>query len=691
MALMIGVLGPLLIESEGRRFGKFPRKARALLAYLAGQGGRPASRERLADLLWPYQGSDQARHSLRNCLLELRKALGTVAGAHLVTDFGTCRILGADTDLDRFEQLSRSQHRAELNAAAELYRGEFLADFVIDSEPFQEWLAAERDRTLDLVCGILQRLAGEQDSAGEHDAAIRSARRLVTLDQLSEVGQRALIRAYAHAGRRPEALRQYRICAEILKRELGVAPDTETQALAKEIAQSGGTGEPVAAGRPTDRGTVVLAEAFSPLSGIRASQRPAAVVLARQQWPCILPSIGVFVASLRNLTGDPGNQHLVEGFTDDLVTDLLRRGRGLSLARIDDERRAPDHLSGEAEAETEYVITGSAQRSSPGMLRLNMQITDAATAKYRWAGRYEVSPDDLALVQTKITRQISRELHLLILQEASRRAFAAAGVDIGVSECLSRAATALRGRVTPELTAEAQSWLLGALARDPRNVESLTGLARTCQHVVSQPWWGDPRAVAVSSDLGREAAAIALALAPGNADAHSIQGMLLSAAGELEEAGRAFERALAADRTLGIAHGFAGYNGAFLGHADQTMAAVERAMRFDESDRRHSIFLFFGGFAELLLGRTEAAIALLDKSLERNPRYGGAQLFLMAAQSMAGNSGGATRLAASFHAQYPEYRSSAFEQLWLSRSTSDVYRAQIGPVFERNRSLDVGG
>ena len=109
-----------------------------------------------------------------------------------------------------------------------------------------------------------------QDSAGEHDAAIRSARRLVTLDQLSEIGQRALIRAYARAGRRPEALRQYRICAEILKRELGVAPDTETQALAKEIAQSGGTGEPVAAGRATDRGTVVLAEAFSPLSGIRA-------------------------------------------------------------------------------------------------------------------------------------------------------------------------------------------------------------------------------------------------------------------------------------------------------------------------------------------------------------------------------------------------------------------------------------
>ena len=34
---------------------------------------------------------------------------------------------------------------------------------------------------------------------------------------------------------------------------------------------------------------------------------------------------------------------------------------------------------------------------------------------------------------------------------------------------------------------------------------------------------------------------------------------------------------------------------------------IERAMRFDQTDRRHSVFFFFGGFAEMLLGRTEVA------------------------------------------------------------------------------------
>src|SRR5437016_8307702 len=111
MTFSIRILGPLVIESDDCRLGKVPKKARALLAYLAAQGGQAVSRERLADLLWPYQGSEQARHSLRNCLLELRKALGPSAALHLVTDFASCRLQHAFVDLDRFERLSRSPNR----------------------------------------------------------------------------------------------------------------------------------------------------------------------------------------------------------------------------------------------------------------------------------------------------------------------------------------------------------------------------------------------------------------------------------------------------------------------------------------------------------------------------------------------------------------------------------------------------
>src|SRR5438477_11658887 len=56
MTLSISILGPLVIESGDCRLGKVPKKARALLAFLAAQADQPVTRERLADLLWPTRG-----------------------------------------------------------------------------------------------------------------------------------------------------------------------------------------------------------------------------------------------------------------------------------------------------------------------------------------------------------------------------------------------------------------------------------------------------------------------------------------------------------------------------------------------------------------------------------------------------------------------------------------------------------
>jgi len=401
------------------------------------------------------------------------------------------------------------------------------------------------------------------------------------------------------------------------------------------------------------------------------------------RWPCLLPSTVVGVAPLRNLTGEADGQGLVEGFTDRLVTDLFRHCRGLSFAWVPDEPCCvslplcnPSQLG--------YVVYGSVQRGGcQGMLRVNMRISDAITSDYLWAGRQEFRPDALVTIATEITRQISRALHVLLLHEASRRAVIGFDAGLGVDECLARAETALKGGMRAEATAEAQRWFLAALACDPRSVEALVGLARTCQHLVGNPWWGEPRAAAAAADLGREAVTLALELEPAHGWAKTIQGMLYSAAGRLKEAAQTFEQALALDKRLAATHGFAGYNAALLGRAWETLPVVERAMRLEPTERRHSIWYFFGGFAELLLGHTEAAVALLGKSLQRNPSYGSAQLSLMAALSLTGQHTKAVSMAEAFRQQYAEYPARAFEQLWLSRSASPVYRAQVYPLFER--------
>jgi TolB-like protein len=403
----------------------------------------------------------------------------------------------------------------------------------------------------------------------------------------------------------------------------------------------------------------------------------------------LLSNIGVAVAPLRNLTGDADQQQRAAALTDELISSLLRHGRGFSLQQIAGDLLTSADLTRAAELGIRYVLTGSVQRGHPGMLRANVRIAQAATCEYLWARRFEFSTEDPAPVQARIIRRISRELHLLLLQDEIRRACLASDVQPDLDACLASAARALEGELRPELTAEAQRWFLMALAADPRNVEALVGLARTCQELVTNPWWGDPATAAVASDLGREVVSIALDLAPGHAVAHCVQGMLYSAAGGLEKAASTFDQALAMDQGLAMAHGFAGYNAAFFGYAGMTRPAIERAMRLDQADRRHSIWLFFGGFAELLIGRTDASIALLQKSLERNPHYGSAQLFLAAALSLSGRRSEAVRAAASFRQQYPHCSPGAFEQLWLARSSSTIYRAQIYPLFQEFGTLGV--
>src|SRR5215467_14167784 len=102
MALSIGILGPLVTERADCRLEAVSTAVRALLGYLAAQGGQAVSRKRLAGLLWPHQGSKQAWRNLRNCLLELREELGPSAAPHIVADRSSCRIQGAAVDLDRF-------------------------------------------------------------------------------------------------------------------------------------------------------------------------------------------------------------------------------------------------------------------------------------------------------------------------------------------------------------------------------------------------------------------------------------------------------------------------------------------------------------------------------------------------------------------------------------------------------------
>ena len=177
-----------------------PRR-RAVLAYLALQPGQMETRERLAALLWGDDSDHQARQSLRQCLLGLRREFQAAGQDPLVMEGD---VVGLDperfvVDAREFMALASSDAAGDLDRALDLYKGDVLDGFELDVEPFDDWLRGERARIA--AAGALERSAASHDAAGNGPGALHAAERLAALDPLREAAQRPLRRPTARVRR----------------------------------------------------------------------------------------------------------------------------------------------------------------------------------------------------------------------------------------------------------------------------------------------------------------------------------------------------------------------------------------------------------------------------------------------------------------------------------------------------------
>ena len=165
--LEISLLGPFKVTLDGKPVTRFEADtARALLAYLAlcASTQAPCRRETLAGLLWPEQPEAEARHNLRQALSRLRRAIGDrdADPPFLLITRQTIQ-LNPEADAwldvaafdDRIAACQGHPHRRleachscmqRMGEAADLYQGDLLGSFSVNSAPFEDWLVAERER-----------------------------------------------------------------------------------------------------------------------------------------------------------------------------------------------------------------------------------------------------------------------------------------------------------------------------------------------------------------------------------------------------------------------------------------------------------------------------------------------------------------------------------------------------------------
>jgi pentatricopeptide repeat protein len=217
------------------------RQGRLLLAYLTVNRDRVASRDELAEALWPRGLPSAPDPALSALLSKLRRLLpdGALEGRSAI------RLeLGRDARVD-VEAARDGIHRAEaLIAARDWYAsiGPTLVAHNISQRRFLPgeegaWIDELRRALEDIRVRALECTARRSLGIGGAEVAVaeRTARRLIDLSPYRESGYALLMEAFARQGNIAEALRVYESLRRLLREELGAAPSPTVQQMHERL------------------------------------------------------------------------------------------------------------------------------------------------------------------------------------------------------------------------------------------------------------------------------------------------------------------------------------------------------------------------------------------------------------------------------------------------------------------------
>ena len=619
-ALVLNLLGGFEVRQRGAPpLALSTKTGQALLAYLALTAGQRHSRDKLAALLWEDRPDQQARTSLRQTLAVLRKALQPFDASWLSADGDWIAIDRdlVDTDVANFERFAGLANAESLMQAAALYKGDLLDGFNLRSEGFADWLRTERERLRGRAVQVLDRLLALQSEGKDIDAAIATANRLLSLDRLNEGAHRSLMRLHVSEGRQELALRQYEICRDRLRRELSVDPHPATTALHQEIlARRSGTG-PANATAPSSPASKA---AIAAQSDTHRPDRPSIAVLP-------------FV----NQSGDPGQDYLSDGITEDIITELSRYRSLLVIARSSSfqfKGPAVDIAAVRHRLGVQYMVEGSVRKIGAN-IRVSAQLIDCQSEGHLWAERYDRPAEEIFGVQDEVASAIATTLEGRIAASGAELAKKKPTKDWRAYDYF------LQGR---ELThryrsIEAEGWFTRAIALDPEYVHAHAwrSIVLTSKYVIQ----GNRDSTAI--DEAFAGAQRALELDDADAWSHQAMGYALLWRGQLELAGTHFDRAISLNpNDVNIACDRANFL-LFADRLDEALRSLDAALQRDPFPPTWAWEI--RGSALYRLKRYEEAIAAYRKV---DAGYFWMPAFLAASYAQAGQMENARRALAEF-------------------------------------------
>lgn len=343
--------------------------------------------------------------------------------------------------------------------------------------------------------------------------------------------------------------------------------------------------------------------------------------------------LSIVVLPFANLSGDPEQDDLVDGLTEDLTSELSRLPDFFVIARstaFTYKGRSNDVRQIARELGVRYVLEGSVRRAGQ-RVRVTAQLIEAATAAHLWGDRFDRELSDVFDLQEAIALELANALGSRIVEVESRRS--EGSPDPGVVDLIMRARAAFNRRASGESRAAAERLYEQAVQRAPDDVRALTGLAVTLASKVGDQWSEAPE-----EDLRRAEALAARVIALDQDDAwgHYALGVVRRLQSRFDEAGNHLEAAIRLNPCMNGAHAQLGWVKAFSGRAEESGPHFAECIRLSPRDPRLFLGFFGFGWTRFLLGDDEGAIEMLRRAIALNADYSPCYLGLAAAYGMQG-------------------------------------------------------
>ena len=322
------------------------------------------------------------------------------------------------------------------------------------------------------------------------------------------------------------------------------------------------------------------------------------------------PSVAVL--PFDNMTGDPEQEFLSDGITEQIIAALSKisslfviarnstftyKGKPIKVQRVSEELGV------------RYVLEGSFQKSGD-RVRITAQLIDAIKGNHLWSETYDRDLKDIFALQDDITKKILTGLQVKLTRGEQARVWAK-GTDNFEAFLKYLQANESFFQLNVERNALARQMAKEAIALDPEYASAYALLGKTHLIDLFFGWSASPK------DSIRQAMALlqkAIALDESSADARSRLGSLYTMVGQHDKAIAEGERAVTLDPNYADAYNRLGLFLRFADRPEEAIPVIKKAMRLNPFPP--GLYYSNLGMAYLFTGKCEEAIAECEKALQ---------------------------------------------------------------------------